>query len=114
MKLEANLHLDPEQLRELARLVAEELRAAGAGGAGEFYSPEDNPLGSRRAFLEAARRGDFPSFKPDRRRTLARREDVDRWIASTQRPQPAPKPANDGDEAYLAQLREPRRHRRAG
>lgn len=53
-----------------------------------YYSAEDNPLGSRRAFLDAARRGAFPSFKAGRR-VLARREDVHLWIESRQRKQPA-------------------------
>lgn len=49
-----------------------------------FCHSRNNPLGSARAFLNAARRGDFPSFRAGRR-VLARRSDVEAWILSRER-----------------------------
>lgn len=49
-----------------------------------FCHSRNNPLGSARAFLNAARRGDFASFRAGRR-VLARRSDVEAWILSRER-----------------------------
>lgn len=83
--MKITVHLDPEQLQELARLVVHELASAQLP---ERYDQEHLPDGlSRRAFLEASRRGDFPSSKVGRR-VLALREDVDTWLAANPRPEP--------------------------
>jgi hypothetical protein len=89
----------------LADLVADKLAerlAARALDAAPFYDADTAPV-KRRQFLEAARRGDFPSFKRGKR-VLARREDVDRWIESGARARPDPAPARDeaSDEDLLA------------
>lgn len=76
------LSLDLETLvDQLAELVAERVAvkvAARTRAAGRYYTSSDNPLG-RRPFLEAARRGDFPSFARGKK-VLALRADVDAWI----------------------------------
>jgi hypothetical protein len=70
----------------LADLVAERVIARLGEvpqGGHEYYDQRLNPLGRRR-FLEAARRGAFPSTKQGKL-VLARRADVDAWIASSKR-----------------------------
>jgi hypothetical protein len=70
----------------LADLVAERVIARLGEvpqGGHEYYDQRLNPLGKRR-FLEAARRGAFPSTKQGKL-VLARRTDVDAWIASGKR-----------------------------
>ncbi len=49
-------------LERFADLLAQRLRANSAGSDG-YYTTKSNPLGSARAFRDAARRGHFPSFK---------------------------------------------------
>lgn len=81
--------------RVLARLV-ERPRVAH-----DYYDQRSNPLGKRR-FLEAARRGAFPSTRCGRL-VLARREDVDRWLASRTRAKPMTATRDDDDlEKLLA------------
>ena len=97
-------HLDA-LLDDLADRVAE--RIVERVGLGEqasnrsaYYSAKNNPLGSQRAFLDAARRGDFPSYKAGRR-VLARCEDVDRWIESRPRKHSEPPADEVSDRALL-------------
>ena len=66
-----------------------------------YYTSEDNPLGSKRAFLDAAARGAFPSFKAGRR-VLAKREDVHAWIESRERKRTEHDDHDMTDEALLA------------
>ncbi|NUQ76819.1 MAG: hypothetical protein HUU21_25065 [Polyangiaceae bacterium] len=92
-------------LDELADRVAERItQRIGKGiptaSGSEYYSANNNPLGSQRAFLDAARRKDFPSFKPGRT-VLARREDVDRWIESHPRTRHEPSSDNPTDRDLL-------------
>ncbi|MDB4931663.1 MAG: hypothetical protein JWM10_4147 [Myxococcaceae bacterium] len=68
-------------VEKIAERVAERLGATPEPG---YYTQHENPLGRRR-FLEAARRGAFPSAKQGKL-VLARREDVDRWLRSRERP----------------------------
>jgi hypothetical protein len=68
----------------LAAKVAERLSVP----ATRYADGKANPLGSRRAFLDAARRGDFPSFKRGRE-VVARWEDVVAYIESRPRDAPA-------------------------
>lgn len=70
------------------------LDARGLTPKAEFYNQNTSPLGKRR-YLEAARRGAFPSFK-NGKLVLARREDVDGWIASRRHP------SNQREKADLA------------
>jgi hypothetical protein len=49
-----------------------------------YADATNNPLGSGRAFLDAARRGAFPTFKR-RRAAVARWADVEGWIESRTR-----------------------------
>ena len=66
----------------------------------EYYSASENPLGSRRAFLDAAHRGDFPSYKAGRR-VLAKRADVHHWIESRPRKHSEPPPDDVSNRALL-------------
>lgn len=83
----------------VADRVAERLHAIPTN---EYYDQRSNPLGRRR-FLEAARRGAFPSTKRGKL-VLARRADVDAWIAAGHRaPVERTKPSEDlSDEELLA------------
>lgn len=68
-----------------------------------YYDAKNNPLG-RRAFLDAARRGAFPSFKIGKK-VLAEASAVEAWIAAHRRviethSEPAP---TDETDALLAQ-----------
>ncbi len=67
----------------------------------DFYDQRTSPLGRRR-FLEAARRGEFPSTKRGKL-VLARRADVDAWIAMGRRAPPEVPEASDelSDEDLL-------------
>ena len=68
-------------LDELADRVAARLRSAPDAGPA-FYSSEDpGPFKTSRAFLDAARRGEFPTTRVARRVT-ARRADVEAAIAA--------------------------------
>ena len=74
-----------EVFRALIRAEVEAaLNARGLAAKPEYCDQNNNPLGKRR-FLEAARRGAFPSFKSGKL-VLARRDDVDRWLVSRTRP----------------------------
>ena len=74
----------------------------GATPANDYYDQRTSPLGRRR-FLEAARRGAFPATKRGKL-VLARRTDVDAWIAAGHRaPAVLTSPSEDlSDEALLA------------
>lgn len=75
-----------------------------------FASAKDNPLASERAFLDAGRRGDFPTFKRGRE-VVARWADVLAYIEGRQckrKPRTAtPKPAEPltSEARRRAQLR---------
>ena len=87
--------------------VAAKLGAApGQGEASRYYSADDNPLGGRRAFLDAVKRDAFPAFRAGKR-VLARREDVHRWIEAHPARRPTAHPASNDtaeptDEELLA------------
>lgn len=66
-----------------------------------YFTSDDNPLGSKRAFLDAAARGAFPSFKAGRR-VFAKREDVHAWIESRERKRTEDHTHELTDEALLA------------
>lgn len=69
-------------LQLLASAVADELQRRGiVRTADRWADAKENPLGSARAFLDAGRRGDFPTFRRGRE-TVARWEDVEAYIAS--------------------------------
>jgi len=86
-------------LNAIAEKVAEKLATratSGAAAAEAYYDARTAPCG-KRPFLEAAARGDFPSFKTGRK-VLARRADVERWIEAQPRTAPrAAAPASDLD-----------------
>lgn len=81
----SDLRLPDDQAAELvertARRVVELLRADVPAPAPRYADAKDNPLGSARAFADAARRGDFPTFRRSRRVT-ALWTDVEAWIQS--------------------------------
>lgn len=71
----------------LADRVAEKLstRAAAAAETPQTATSKRNPLGSSRAFLDAARAGKFPSFRRGRE-VVARWQDVEAYEAARWRP----------------------------
>lgn len=106
-----------EQARLYAELAAIEAGEAGAqpapvSSAGAMYATaEHNPLGTARGFLNAHRRGAFPTFKQGR--TIAARwSDVEAWMTDPARRAKA-QPANDLD-AMLAQAASAPRRRARG
>lgn len=66
----------------VATRVVEKLGAM--TGKPRYADAKDNPFGSERAFLDAARRGDFETFIRARRVT-ARWEDVERYLEGRKR-----------------------------
>lgn len=106
--------LDPKLLEGilcvLADLIVERMAARAApDGAGRWASAKDNPLGTARAFLDAGRRGDFPTFKRGRG-VVARWSDVTAYIEARPcerkaRPRPVAPPAPvDANARRRAQL----------
>lgn len=95
-------------LDELADRVAARLAGRLAPDpAARWAGAKDNPLGSARAFLDAGRRGEFPTFKRGRE-VVARWGDVQAYIEGRQcRRKARPRPAAllDPDERRRAQLR---------
>jgi hypothetical protein len=90
-------------LERLADLVAARVQP---GEEGRYYTAVNNPLGSVRAFRDAASRGDFPSFKLGRE-IAAKRSDVHAWIEGrTKRPsvKKAAAATTDDDDAMLAEF----------
>ena len=75
------VRIAPDQVDQIARRVVELLRADAGAPAPTYADANNNPLGSARAFLDAHRRGDFPTFKRGRE-IVARWEDVEAYIAS--------------------------------
>jgi hypothetical protein len=68
-----------------ADLLADKLASRMDKPSQRYADARNNPLGSERAFLDAARRGAFESFK--RGRTVAARwEDVEKYVESCKRP----------------------------
>ena len=63
----------------------------------DFADAKNNPLGSARAFLDAARRRDFPSFKRGRN-VVALWADVEAYVLSRKRPAREPTPASTEDD----------------
>jgi hypothetical protein len=88
-----------------ANIVEERLRDAQAE---RYATAKENPLGSKRQFLDAARAGSFESFKSGRE-VVARWRDVERFIESTP-PTRRPK-KTENLEAELQQAATPRRGR---
>ena len=71
-------------LEALADRLADKLAARAAPPAPRYAIARENPIGSARAFLDAARRGDFPTFK--RGRTVAALwADVERYVEGRRR-----------------------------
>jgi len=59
-------HLLNALLEVLAERVADKIAARMGASAPRYATARDNPIGSARAFLDAARRGDFPTFRRGR------------------------------------------------
>jgi hypothetical protein len=95
-------------LDELAdRLAARLAPRLAPDPAARWASAKDNPLDSARAFLDAGRRGEFPTFKRGRE-VVARWGDVQAYIEGRQcqrKPRPRPAAPLDPDERRRAQLR---------
>jgi len=88
-------------LDDLADRLAERLAARAGASSPSYASAKHNPIGSARAFLDAARRGDFATFRRGRE-VVARWADVEAWLEGRKRPNRVPPavPAND-DRALL-------------
>lgn len=97
--------------------AGEETATANDGAESRYYASDTpgNPLG-RRAFLDHAKRGSFPSFRPGKK-VLALKSDVHAWIESQRYVPPAPvsrtAPVDEDAEAERQALG-PRRLRRVG
>jgi hypothetical protein len=86
----------PIDYERLAKLVAAEL--APLLRPPEFANAKNNPLRNERAFLDAGRRGDFPTFRAADRQIVARWSDVLAYIESRpipRRRRPRVLPANE-------------------
>lgn len=79
----------------------------------ELVDQNNAPCGKRR-FLEAARRGEFPSIKKGKLVT-ATRADVDAWMEASKRlikPAPAPEPSEFDPAKAAAEALAPKKKRR--
>lgn len=85
----------------LAERVAEKLadRLAPPSAPPDLASARNNPLGSGRAFLDAARAGRFESWRRGRE-VVARWSDVAAYDRARLRPRPAPSPAPADPDAH--------------
>jgi hypothetical protein len=93
-------HVVEVLLDTLAERVADKLASRMGKPAHRYADAKHNPLGAARAFLDAARRGDFASFKRGRV-VVARWEDVEGYI-ETRRRSVRPRMAGlDNDRALL-------------
>ncbi|WP_438019842.1 hypothetical protein WMF18_12575 [Sorangium sp. So ce315] len=102
-------------LATIARYLADSIRDvanenAGRATGSEYYDAKTSPTGPT-TFRRAAAAGAFPSFKVGRK-LVARKAEVDAWIATQARtPKPKAQSADDVDAAFFASL-QPRRSRR--
>jgi hypothetical protein len=90
-------------LDELADRIADRLAVRISQGAQRYADKDANPYGSARAFLDAARRGDFPTFKRARKVT-AKWGDVEAAIESRRCPVRAVVASPDPDDLDRAEL----------
>ncbi|MDC0679695.1 hypothetical protein [Sorangium atrum] len=99
----------------IARYLADSIReAANENAAGDtspaYYDARSSPTGPT-TFRRAAAAGAFPSFRVGRK-LMARKADVDAWIATQARtPKPKKQSGDDADAAFFASL-QPRRSSR--
>lgn len=82
-----------ELLRALARLVAREVVSMLSEGEEGWIDQHASPLGNRR-HVKAIRTGKLPGRQLGRR-WVARRADVDAYLADTPKPERAPKTADE-------------------
>jgi hypothetical protein len=104
--------LTPDATDDLVEMIARrvvELLRSDAPAAPKYADALHNPLGSPRAFADAARRGDFTTFRRSRRVT-AYWCDVERWIESRPSRRRTPVDAID-PAALLVSARAARRSR---
>lgn len=66
-------------IEALAERVAEKMAARLPASTPRYATAKENPIGSARAFLDAARRGDFPTFRRGRS-VAALWSDVERYV----------------------------------
>ena len=93
---------------DLANRILARLQGLPGLGSPRYATAKSNPLGSRRAFVAAVKRNDFPTFKPGRS-VAARWEDVEAFALQH-------KPANERtleDELALAARPKKRKSSRA-
>ena len=100
--------LTPTLQTLIATAIAELLAPTSASP--KYADAKNNPLGSPNAFLVAARRNDFATFRRKRRIT-ALWVDVERWLEGRKRPSVVRASSLDG-RALLAQSQAKKRLRR--
>ncbi len=96
----------PEALHELLDFIADHLAdrivARLSTTTGDYYDQDTLPAGlTRKAYLRAARLGEFPSFKVNRR-VIVRRLNLEQWIS---RHAVTPRPiADEGQDEPIAEI----------
>ena len=96
-------HVDPAMILAVADWFVERVadrvvrRLEGTTSRSTYADAKNNPLGSARAFLDAGRRGDFPTFKRGRQ-VVALWADVERYIQSKQRARRERTPADSAED----------------
>lgn len=98
----ALLRAQADALDVQARTLRAQADAVEVGGVMAQTTPryataKSNPLGSARAFLDAGRRRDFPTFKRGRE-VVAHWTDVETWIESRKLVPRERKPGDDADD----------------
>ncbi|KYF66856.1 hypothetical protein [Sorangium cellulosum] len=83
-----------------ADLLEQRMRAPNAP---RYATPKENPLGSARAFREAAAAGAFKTFRRGKQ-TAALWADVEAWMMSRPPPAPRAKPQASGDLSLRDEL----------
>ncbi|WP_438001093.1 hypothetical protein WMF26_16315 [Sorangium sp. So ce185] len=102
----------PKAFATIARYLIDSFREvanenAARDTSAEYYDAKTSPTGPT-TFRRAAAAGAFPTFKVGRK-PMARRADVDSWIATQARtPKPKGQSGDDVDAAFFASL-QPRR-----
>jgi hypothetical protein len=79
----------------LAERVADKMATRIGASSPRYATARENPIGSARAFLDAARRGDFPTFRRGRC-VAALWTDVERYVEN-RKPLKGPAVPNDRD-----------------
>lgn len=90
-------HLLDSLIDALAERVADKMAARMGATNPRYATARNNPIGSPRAFLDAARRGDFPTFRRGRC-VAALWADVERFVENSRL---SPKDTRDEERTML-------------